>query len=51
MLDKVENDGMAIIAIASIAIMAMFLLGIDSKEIVLCVGSGLVGFLKGKSSS
>lgn len=50
-LESVEREGVAIIILGIIAVTAMFLLGLGAKEIVLSIGSGLVGFLsRGKSS-
>ena len=50
MLEKLENEGAAIIGLVSIAIIAMFLLGVEAKEIAIGIGAGLVGFIRGKSS-
>ncbi len=49
MLEKLENEGAAIIGLVAIAIIAMFLLGINAKEIAIAVSAGLVGFIRGKS--
>ena len=50
MLEKLENEGAAIVGLVAIAIIAMFLLGINAKEIAIAIGSGLVGFIRGKSN-
>lgn len=50
MLDKIETEGTAVVGLITIAIIAMFLLGIGAKEIVIGIGMGLVGFIKGKDS-
>lgn len=50
MLEKLENEGAAIVGLVTIAIIAMFLLGINAKEIAIAIGSGLVGFIRGKTS-
>lgn len=46
MLDK--NEGLAVTGLIGIAIVSMFVLGTDSKEIVLAISAGMVVFLKGK---
>jgi len=47
-LDKINNEGAAIIGVVAIAIIAMFVLGINGKEIAIAIGSGLVGYIRGK---
>lgn len=49
MLEKLENEGAAIVGLVSIAIIAMLLLGVEAKEIAIAIGSGLIGFIRGKS--
>ena len=47
MLEKLnpENEAVAIVCIAAIALVAMFILGVEAKDIPLALGSGLVGYL------
>lgn len=40
-----ENEAVAIIGIVTIAVIAMFMLGAEAKDIPLALGSGLVGYL------
>ncbi len=40
-----ENEAVAIIGIVAIALVAMFILGAEAKDIPLALGSGLVGYL------
>ncbi len=49
MLDKIETEGIAIIGLITIAIISLFLLQIGAKEIVIAIGSGLIGFIRGKN--
>ncbi len=39
------NEALAIVAIAAIALSAMYMLGAEAKDIALSLGSGLVGYL------
>lgn len=45
------NEALAIISLLIIAVMAMPMLGAEAKEIVLAIGSGLVGYLSGLSKT
>ena len=49
MLEKLETEGAAIIGLITIAIISLFVLGLGAKEIVLGIGMGLVGFIRGNS--
>ena len=50
MLDKLETEVAAIVGVIAIAIISLLMLGLGAKEIVLGIGMGLVGFIRGKSS-
>lgn len=54
MLEQLQptNEALAIIGVVSIAIVAMFALGSEAKDIALAVGGGLVGYIsKGVSKA
>ena len=39
------NEPLAILGAVAIAVVSMFLLGLEAKEIALAIGSGLVGYI------
>jgi hypothetical protein len=45
------TEEMTIIALLAICLIGMLILGVEAKEIALAIGSGLVGYLKGKGDS
>ena len=52
MLNKIDNtEGVVVIGLIAIAIIAIFYLGTGAKEIAIAISSGLVGFLRGKSAT
>lgn len=45
-MNKLElNEPLAILGVVAIAIVSMFLLGAEAKDIALAVGGGLVGYI------
>ena len=45
LLKGINNEGAAIVGVVIIAIVSMFMLGIEAKDIPLALGSGLVGYI------
>jgi hypothetical protein len=48
---QASEEQMAIFALFVIAVVAIFVLEVNAKEIVIAIGSGLIGYLKGKGTA
>ena len=51
MLEKIDNESLVIVILGIIVVASMALMGAEARDITLAVGSGLVGYLKGKGST
>lgn len=48
MLDK--NEGIAVVGLVIIALVSLYLIGVDAKDIALTIGAGLVVFIRGRAN-
>lgn len=46
-LTKDLAEELTIVSLVTIALVSLFLLGVESKEIVIAIAAGLIGYLKG----
>ena len=46
-----SNDNIVVICTTAIAVVALFVLKIDAKDIAVAIGGGLVGYLGAKSNT
>ncbi len=51
MTEKIDNESLVIVVLGIIVVASMTLMGAEAREITLAVGSGLVGYLKGRSNT
>ncbi len=49
-MEKINVEMLTVMSLVIIAVGSLYWLGADAKDIVLAVGSGLIGFLTGAKS-